>query len=166
MKAILSIACLVILTSCGSESPTKPSTEACKRGTPTAIFPDSSDYINSHHFEIKGQDSRETFSFNDSLRVAIEQSGCEKVVQKYSFFLVGDYKEGNLCELAAEMMYELGGVDPASMPFFDSLTKEIGLRAEKFPDGGVLDLDEEREMEVLKTDTKNGIELVVILKEK
>jgi hypothetical protein len=73
-------------------------TKTCKSGTPKAIFTDSMPTIKKHFFELKKEASGEKVgvemvAFENKLLLEIEQSGCNQVVQQFSFIMFGKFPE-------------------------------------------------------------------------
>lgn len=73
-------------------------TKTCKSGTPKAIFTDSMPTVKKHFFELKKEASGEKVgiemvAFENKLLLEIEQSGCNDVVQQFSFIMFGKFPE-------------------------------------------------------------------------
>ncbi len=73
-------------------------TKTCKLGTPKAIFSDSMPTIKKHFFELKKEASGEKIgvemvAFENKLLLEIEQSGCNNIVQQFSFIMFGKFPE-------------------------------------------------------------------------
>lgn len=73
-------------------------TKTCKGGTPKAIFTDTMPTVKKHYFELKKEASGEQVgiemvAFENKLLLEIEQSGCNAVVQQFSFIMFGKFPE-------------------------------------------------------------------------
>jgi hypothetical protein len=89
---VASIALITLFSCRNSDSKT------CKSGTPNAIFTDSMPTVKKHFFELKKEASGEKVgvemvAFENKLLLEIEQSGCDAVVQQFSFIMFGKFPE-------------------------------------------------------------------------
>lgn len=79
-------------------------TKTCKVGAPKAIFNDSMPTIKKHYFEVKKEASGENvgvemIAFDNKLLLEIEQSGCNDILQQFSFIMFGKFTEETNDEL-------------------------------------------------------------------
>jgi hypothetical protein len=79
-------------------------TKTCKSGTPKAIFTDSMPTVKKHFFELKKEATGEKVgvemvAFDNKLLLEIEQSGCNEIVQQFSFIMFGKFPEQTNDEL-------------------------------------------------------------------
>jgi hypothetical protein len=97
---LLSVFSLIFIAlSCGNSD-----TKTCKSGTPKAIFTDSMPTIKKHYFELKNEPSGEKVgvemvAFENKLLLEVEQSGCNDIVQQFSFIMFGKFPEQSNDEL-------------------------------------------------------------------
>jgi hypothetical protein len=77
----------LILTSCKSKE------KKCRYGKSEAIFDEKMPTVKKHFFQIKEGVGIEMVAFENKLFVEIEQSGCDKAVQKFTYILAGDFKD-------------------------------------------------------------------------
>ncbi len=87
-----SVFCLIFLLflSCKTE-------KKCKYGKPIAIFNSQMPTVKKHFFEVKkdgaGEIGVEMVAFDKNLLVEIEQTGCQKAKQQFTFILAGKFQE-------------------------------------------------------------------------
>ncbi|RMG85377.1 MAG: hypothetical protein D6714_06065 [Bacteroidetes bacterium] len=89
--------------------------ETCKTGKPVAVFSDALAGIERHDFTVNGNNSVETVTFSNGVRLELSQSGCETLTQEFRFYITGykptdDPKEW--IDLAIAQFDFLGGLDP------------------------------------------------------
>jgi hypothetical protein len=85
---LTSILCFPLFTiSCISKE------KKCRYGKSEAIFDDKMPTVKKHFFQIKEGVGVEMVAFENKLFVEIEQSGCDKAVQQFTYVLAGDFKE-------------------------------------------------------------------------
>jgi hypothetical protein len=77
----------LILTSCKSKE------KKCRYGKSEAIFDEKMPTVKKHFFQIKEAVGIEMVAFENKLFVEIEQSGCDKAVQQFTYILAGDFKD-------------------------------------------------------------------------
>jgi hypothetical protein len=77
----------LILTSCKSKE------KKCRYGKSEAIFDEKMPTVKKHFFQIKEGVGVEMVAFENKLFVEIEQSGCDKAVQQFTYILAGDFKD-------------------------------------------------------------------------
>jgi hypothetical protein len=71
----------------------KSKEKKCRYGKSEAIFDDKMPTVKKHFFQIKEGVGVEMVAFENKLFVEIEQSGCDKAVQQFTYILAGDFKE-------------------------------------------------------------------------
>jgi hypothetical protein len=71
----------------------KTKEKKCKYGKSEAIFDDKMPTVKKHFFQIKEGVGVEMVAFENKLFVEIEQSGCDKAVQQFTYILAGDFKD-------------------------------------------------------------------------
>jgi hypothetical protein len=71
----------------------KTKEKKCKYGKSEAIFDDQMPTVKKHFFQIKEGVGVEMVAFENKLFVEIEQSGCDKAVQQFTYILAGDFKD-------------------------------------------------------------------------
>jgi hypothetical protein len=85
---LTSILCFPLFTiSCKSKE------KKCRYGKSEAIFDDKMPTVKKHFFQIKEGVGVEMVAFEKKLFVEIEQSGCDKALQQFTFILAGDFKD-------------------------------------------------------------------------
>jgi hypothetical protein len=98
--SVFAVFLLIFITfSCGNSD-----TKTCKSGTPKAIFTDSMPTIKKHYFELKTEKTGEKVgvemvAFENKLLLEVEQSGCNDIVQQFSFIMFGKFPEQSNDEL-------------------------------------------------------------------
>ena len=76
MLRFIPLIALWMLAACTGDTPT------CAAGRPVAIFDFPSELITAQNFQVTGQESVETVTFNaPAMQVELRQSGCETVVK-------------------------------------------------------------------------------------
>jgi hypothetical protein len=90
---------IFIAFSCGNSE-----TKTCKSGTPKAIFTDSMPTVKKQFFKLKQEPSGEKVgiemvAFENKLLLEVEQSGCNDIVQQFSFIMFGKFPEQSNDEL-------------------------------------------------------------------
>jgi hypothetical protein len=80
---------LPLLFACKSEKP------KCRYGKPEAIFSDGMPTVKKHFFQIKDETGVEMVAFENKLLVEIEQSGCNKAMQQFTYVMLGDFKDAS-----------------------------------------------------------------------
>jgi hypothetical protein len=90
---------IFIAFSCGNSE-----TKTCKSGTPKAIFTDSMPTVKKQFFKLKQEKSGEKVgvemvAFENKLLLEVEQSGCNDIVQQFSFIMFGKFPEQSNDEL-------------------------------------------------------------------
>jgi hypothetical protein len=78
-----------ITTSCKSKE------KKCRYGKSEAIFDANMPTVKKHFFQIKEGVGIEMVAFENKLLVEIEQSGCDKALQQFSYVLLGDFKDAS-----------------------------------------------------------------------
>ncbi|MDZ7877056.1 MAG: hypothetical protein U5L45_05270 [Saprospiraceae bacterium] len=100
--------------------------KTCKSGTPKAIFTNTMPTVKKHYFELKKEASGEQVgvemvAFENKLLLEIEQSGCNAVVQQFSFIMFGKFPEQTNDELwkalAVRHFRDLAKLDPTLTAF-------------------------------------------------
>jgi hypothetical protein len=82
------ILCFLLFTfSCKSKE------KKCRYGKSEAIFDDKMPTVKKHFFQIKDGVGVEMVAFENKLFVEIEQSGCDKALQQFTYILAGDFKD-------------------------------------------------------------------------
>lgn len=76
---------LLWLSSCASDSPKSVSFEDCLYGAPEPIFNESVPGVSHHNFELIPGKGIESFILNGSTTISIEQTGCDQLVQQFTF---------------------------------------------------------------------------------
>ena len=76
-----------ILIACKSKE------KKCRYGKSEAIFDEKMPTVKKHFFQIKEGVGVEMVAFDNKLFVEIEQSGCDKAVQQFTYILAGDFKD-------------------------------------------------------------------------
>lgn len=76
-----------ILISCKSKE------KKCRYGKSEAIFDEKMPTVKKHFFQIKEGVGVEMVAFENKLFVEIEQSGCDKAMQQFTYILAGDFKD-------------------------------------------------------------------------
>jgi hypothetical protein len=92
-KVFTSFLLISIAFSCSNSE-----TKTCKMGAPKAIFTDSMPTVRKHYFEVKKEQSGENVgiemvAFDNKLLLEIEQSGCNDILQQFSFIMLGKFPE-------------------------------------------------------------------------
>jgi hypothetical protein len=143
---------LFILFSCSNSDK-----KTCKGGIPKAIFADSMPTVKKHYFELKNEPSGEKVgvemvAFENKLLLEIEQSGCNDVVQQFSFIMFGKFPEQTNDELwkalAVRHFRDLAKISPSLVAFnawadaIDGIKKDLKLgEATKLADGFYVRVD-------------------------
>jgi hypothetical protein len=123
--------------------------------------------VKNHSFHAQGQSSEEHLDLDRGFAVDIEQSGCEKLRQTFKFSLAGGYADlsDDWGDEAANLLYQLGGIDP-SIRLFDDWSSAIGLKKDKVKLGEELALDPSHAVRVDRIKTDGGVMVTVDLIEK
>jgi hypothetical protein len=96
----------------------------CKFGTPKAIFSPQMKGVNNHLFEVhqpnkNNNASLESITLDDGSGVVVVQSGCDKLLQAYTFTLRGkfeDYDNDKWVKELIQRMSHLSTLDPSLAP--------------------------------------------------
>lgn len=78
----VSFALVVVLLASGCADASRGS---CLAGEPRPIFRAGDSTVLHHDFRADGQASTETVAFDDGLLLAVEQSGCDTLIQAFTF---------------------------------------------------------------------------------
>ena len=91
----------------------------CEMGVPQAIFQPSLPAVTSHRFDQQGQRSVEDLTLQDGLEISVEQSGCERVRQVFTFELPTGHPlvDDETVAAVEGAFYQLGGLDPSLAQF-------------------------------------------------
>ena len=109
MHHFLSALFLLVCLSCTSDTPD------CSAGQPVAIFAGAGVPVSAQQFEVNGQTSLESVEFAaERVRLELQQSGCDAVVQDYTFTLPPDHElaRGNVAESTGRLFYFLASGGP------------------------------------------------------
>ena len=93
--ALLAVTIAILLSFSLMISACKTETGKCKFGEPTAIFSDTMKMVKKHHFEVKEKTGIELASFSNGMMLEVEQSGCNEVLQQFTFILPGDFSKSD-----------------------------------------------------------------------
>lgn len=127
----------LLLVSCSENTPEK---EKCRFGEPTAIFNPQSELISSTNFQKDGRTGVETVEFKNQLSLELVQSGCQELIQDFSFKLPMTNPEADgqfWIQQGEQLMRFLGNSDPNLMQFSEwanmivQNSKEMKLGQEK-----------------------------------
>ncbi len=96
----------------------------CKFGTPQAIFSPQMKGVSNHQFEVNqsnknNQVSIESMTLDDASGLVVVQSGCDKLLQAYTFTLRGtfeDYDNAKWIKELIQRMSHLSTLDPSLAP--------------------------------------------------
>jgi hypothetical protein len=117
-------------------------TKTCKSGTPKAIFTDSMPTVKKQFFKLKQEPSGEKVgiemvAFENKLLLEVEQSGCDEVLQQFSFIMFGKFPEQSDDELwkalAVRHFQDLAKISPELTAFngwadaIESVKKDLKL---------------------------------------
>jgi len=151
---------IILFLSCTNNSANTKKKE-CPTPPPEAIFSKELTSISGHQFSIKGRNSEESLTFQDSSSVTIYQSGCEKIVQEYRFKLPPSSEKSRV-NLAIERLTFMSRLGPDYMTYgawanaIVSLEKEFNANnAVQVEPGFFVGLD--------KLDTKERTTLIIKL---
>ncbi len=100
------LAIVLALPSCNSNSDHKKAIEnkfsECKYGKPQAIFSDTLQHIEAHHFTMQGKAGIEQVEFDHGVQLELIQTGCNQIRQEFRFDLPGNHDEKNTADWVRE----------------------------------------------------------------
>lgn len=142
----------------------------CKFGAPKAIFSPQMKGIKKHQFELNqsnknNNSSVETIVFDDDSGLLVVQSGCDKLVQAYTFTLKGKfegYDNDKWVKEAIQQMNRLATLDPSLAPLsnwvqvMEQLTPNLKL-------GQPLEIQAGINIKIDKIKSPEGVALIVEL---
>jgi hypothetical protein len=117
-------------------------TKTCKSSLPRAIFTNSMPTVKKHYFELKKEKTGENVgvemvAFENKLLLEIEQSGCNDILQQFSFIMFGKFPEQSDDEiwktLAIRHFRDLAKISPELTAFngwadaIESVKKDLKL---------------------------------------
>ena len=112
---LLSFLCFIfLLGACKTDK------KKCRYGKPEAIFDDKMPTVKKHFFQIKEETGIEMVAFVNKLLVEIEQSGCDKALQQFSYVMLGDFKDATEDDwklLAIKFFDDFAKVSPRLVSF-------------------------------------------------
>ena len=110
--------------------------ESCPGGRPVAVFGPELAGLSGHRFSAEGQRSSELIRTSDGWQLELRQSGCENIVQDYTFILPA---ADTLTALgggaaAAPLFYRLGALGPDLLAYQD-FARALEARRSELTDG-------------------------------
>lgn len=161
MLRIIPLLALWVLPACADPTPT------CASGQPVAVFDFPSELITAQHFEVNGQESLETVTFSaPAMQVELRQSGCETVVQDYTFTVpkANAYFTGQPAESAGMFFYFLGGLS-RSLAHYQAFGDAVNARAAVLTPGRETELVPGMQIKVDRLSTGDELIYRIVLRQ-
>jgi hypothetical protein len=163
----LSFIALFFLFSCKDEK--KKPFEKCKYGAPIPIFKEGNEKeIASRNFTMTKESSYENITFSDGTELQVVQSGCNEIIQEFTFYYKPDVKissDEEWKKQAIDEFLKISNLDPKYIPF-KSWAKAIGLAAPDMRLGQATELEKDFFVTIDKVQDGQKIQLIVKLNAK
>ncbi len=166
MKPILYIVFALTFFACNDkkEDQNKKPFSQCKCGKPEPIFKDgSSDVIVNRNFTMTQESALENVSFKDGTELQIVQSGCNEIIQEFSFFYQKDESKGSpefWKNKAIAEFEKIGTLNTRYQPF-TSWANAIKLAAPNMKLGEATELEKDFFITIDKVNNGKDIQLLV-----
>jgi len=110
----------VLFNSCQDQHSEATSFNDCRYQAPEAIFSSAIPDISQHEFELKDGIGVERVVIDESLKLTLIQTGCERITQEFEFSWPGDYSaqpSSFWVEQCAAQFYRLGKLGAPYLTF-------------------------------------------------
>lgn len=139
--------------------------EDCPYGKPQPIFSEQMSGVSSHNFSTDDYSATEELILGDTLPVTLIQSGCEKPVQEFRFFIARPPAQADAAywaNLTVDILYQLSHLSPKLVPL-SAWAQAIEQQTSGITLGESFQVEQDIYVNIDRMESAGGVILMLIL---